>query len=633
VLKYRPDIDGLRALAVLPVVLFHAEVPGFSGGFVGMDIFFVISGYLITFLMLNGFADKKFSFLDFYMRRARRLFPALVVMVVVTLLAGFFLLLPDELAATGRVARRVAYFSSNHALLKMQGDYWQQNLLATQPLLHTWSLAVEEQFYLLPARAWELLLGALLVFAVKRQDNTRPHPLIIQVAGLFGLGLIGWSVFTYTNKTLFPGLAALAPCLGAALVIYAGSTPTGSWVSRLLSTRLLVFVGLISYSLYLWHWPILILSRSIILEVWHISVVPVWFALTIVGLVSCASWRWVEQPFRRKIASPPPQKRNAAWRGPAWACAALVLCWMTGTGARQVVRSGWPLAQPLPDIFVTDSMGPIGSGCVGTDIEIEGFTTLDAIKEGGGITCVFGGRDAALPRFALIGDSYAFMWAPALDSEAKTHQQPGIGLTWSGCAPLTDFDRSGTRQHCAAYIAAALDYVASSSIQHVILAGYWPAPDNSAHRLLGAVPEPGHSPLYTGLDRTLARLRTAGKQVYLLRGIPGQHSKQALQRKWLAGQQNPERPVYGSTLAEHRQRQKKYDADIDALQAKYHFTVLDPALQICPQGACLIMEQGQNLYFDPTHLNDAGAYRFREVFLPLFESLASSSGGRMVMSP
>jgi len=357
-LKYRPDIDGLRALAVLPVVLFHADIAGFSGGFVGVDIFFVISGFLITSLLLNELQDNTFSLRRFYIRRARRLFPALVVVVAVTLLAGFFLLLPQALSETARAARRIAVFFSNHLFWSQSHDYWLQNTLSGQPLLHTWSLAVEEQFYLLipgllllcfwlgkkqgqffsllllsglllislivsqwllgkdpsaafyllPSRAWELLSGALLIFIVQRRQSIQLHPLTVQLAGTLGLVLIGYSVFFYNKEMPFPGFAALLPCFGTTLIIYAGSQSQISWVNHLLQNRLLVFIGLISYSLYLWHWPVLVLYRSPNWMAYDLPIIPVWLLLGFILLISYASWRWIEQPFRKASKQASKQK-------------------------------------------------------------------------------------------------------------------------------------------------------------------------------------------------------------------------------------------------------------------------------------------------------------------------------------
>jgi len=364
VLKYRPDIDGLRALAVVPVVLFHADVALFSGGFVGVDIFFVISGYLITAMLLQDLAAGWFSIIDFYIRRARRILPALLAVVAATLLAGFFLLLPGEMEQAAKAARRIAVFTSNHLFWHTQSDYWQQNTLANQPLLHTWSLAVEEQFYfiipvlllvcfkfrqrfgvltalvllgiasfsvsqywlasqtaaafyLLPSRAFELLVGAILAVILQREN--KQNRFTNQCLGSIGLAAIGASIFYYHDQMPFPGMAALLPCLGAAAIIYAGAAVQPDqigWVNKLLKTRGLVFVGLISYSLYLWHWPVLVLTRSVGWHAWEWPEIPTPALIAGIFLLSWASWRWIEQPFRLKgkmalmISSPPPAEKT-----------------------------------------------------------------------------------------------------------------------------------------------------------------------------------------------------------------------------------------------------------------------------------------------------------------------------------
>jgi len=341
-LDYRPDIDGLRAVAVLPVVLFHLHISLVSGGFVGVDVFFVISGYLITSLISAEMSDGTYSIMNFYVRRARRIFPALFVMCAATALFVFLFCLPSDLRRFGGSLAAATLFSSNF-YFNVSADYFAADA-DTQPLLHTWSLAVEEQFYILfpllllllrrrfarwekqivivllllslvfsawlvqidrtgafylpHARAWELLMGALLALGAVPAIRSRT---LAAVLGILGLALIAGSVLFYKESMLFPGLAALAPCVGAALIIHAGSDPSLP-VSRLLSMAPVRFIGLISYSLYLWHWPIDVISRYVAFWYgWDPDVKP--HKLVVLALsFACAilSWRFVEKPFRRR---------------------------------------------------------------------------------------------------------------------------------------------------------------------------------------------------------------------------------------------------------------------------------------------------------------------------------------------
>ena len=298
--SYRPEIDGLRAMAVVPVVLYHAHVPGVSGGFVGVDVFFVISGFLITSQLAADVAAGRFSIVTFYERRVRRIFPALFVMLAVSAVMALWLLLPFELESFAASLRASALFVSNFYFMRETGYFVAAAI--TKPLLHTWSLAIEEQFYIFfpvylyamsrwaprwllpvttvvlvlslglcismthpqsdaaffytPARVWELLTGSVLALAPRR---VLPGWLA-QALGAAGLVLIAVAVFGFDARTPFPGSAAMLPAGGAALVILAsGANPTAS--GGLLSLGPIRFVGLISYSLYLWHWPLLVFYR------------------------------------------------------------------------------------------------------------------------------------------------------------------------------------------------------------------------------------------------------------------------------------------------------------------------------------------------------------------------------------
>lgn len=298
-MNYRADIDGLRAVAVMGVVLYHAGL-GVPGGYVGVDIFFVISGFLITGLILKDLERGSFSMVNFWERRARRIFPALAVVVATCLVVGWFLMLPFGYLVMAQSAIALTFFASNFQFWRT-ADYFgpvaEENLL-----LHTWSLSVEEQFYLivpllmvalyslrkrallpwaaacgvivslvlsewwlrhdpsgafylLPSRTWELATGSLLAFARPFRPAFKPAWI-----GVFGLLLILFSYLFYSEKTAFPGIAAIPPVLGTALIIWSGNAGQ-TLFHRAVAWQPLVHIGLLSYSLYLWHWPIFALHR------------------------------------------------------------------------------------------------------------------------------------------------------------------------------------------------------------------------------------------------------------------------------------------------------------------------------------------------------------------------------------
>lgn len=338
-MNYRREIDGLRALAVIPVILFHAGFSLFAGGYVGVDVFFVISGYLITGIVMNDIERGTFSIADFYERRIRRILPALFLVLSTCVPVAFWLLLPAELKEFSQSLVAVATFSSN-VLFWLQTGYF-EGAAELKPLLHTWSLSVEEQFYLffplllvmtwrwgrkwvvalvsiaavtslflaewgalnkpiaafflLPTRAWELLSGALVAFYMESAAR-RPLSLVqSNVLASLGLFLVVYAVFGFDTQTTFPGLHALVPTVGAALMIMGAHPET--WVGQLLSRPIMVTVGLVSYSTYLWHQPLFAFARHLGLQR---SAVLALIGLSVLSVVlGYLSWRYVETPIRR----------------------------------------------------------------------------------------------------------------------------------------------------------------------------------------------------------------------------------------------------------------------------------------------------------------------------------------------
>lgn len=340
--RYRPDVDGLRAIAILAVVLYHVHVPGFGGGFVGVDIFFVISGFLIGGIVFRDVDAGRYSFATFYTRRAKRILPALLGMTFVVSLLAILIFDSDTLRAFAR-SEAAALLGSSNLLFWVQGHYFTLNW-QLEPLVMTWSLGVEEQFYLflpptmlllhrlsprllvpivalltvlslalsielvkgqpnaafylLPGRAWELGVGVLVALWQERR-RFRPARTVADPISLVALVAIASAIAFFDDDTKFPGAAALLPVLGTAALIVAAP----SWLNRsILAAEPMRFVGLVSYSWYLWHWPPLVLTRHALGR----EPRPVEYALLVLGSfgVACASWRFIETPFRRRSKLP-----------------------------------------------------------------------------------------------------------------------------------------------------------------------------------------------------------------------------------------------------------------------------------------------------------------------------------------
>ena len=343
-MEYRREIDGLRAVAVIPVILFHAGVDSFSGGFVGVDIFFVISGYLITSIILAEKEKKTFSIINFYDRRARRILPALFFTMIVCVPFAWFLLMPRELMDFSESLISVSFFSSNIYFYSESGYFDTANDL--KPLLHTWSLAVEEQFYvlfplflmfvwrmrkrwilssiiiigcislllaqwgasqfpsatlyLLPTRAWELMVGASVAFYMLYHKNHSlfiiNHRVLSEGFGVIGLLLISHSIVLFNKDIPFPSIYALVPTVGTALIILYASKIT--FVGQVLATQLFVGVGVVSYSAYLWHQPLFAFYRyQSSNELNHFAL---WLLIGITFALAYFSWRYIEKPFRNR---------------------------------------------------------------------------------------------------------------------------------------------------------------------------------------------------------------------------------------------------------------------------------------------------------------------------------------------
>jgi len=639
--SYRPDIDGLRAVAILPVVLFHAGASGFSGGFVGVDIFFVISGFLITGIIHSEIVRGNFSLLHFYERRARRILPALLSVVLVTYIAASVLLLPSEFEEYSGSVLSTTLFASNVYFWSTLGYF--RPAAELSPLLHTWSLAVEEQFYiffplllmaikparkylmhtvlgivfvasmllsiywvryepqaafyLAPARAWELAIGSYL--ALIRLPNLRVQWLREAIATVGAL-LIAIPVVAYSHDTAFPGLTAIAPCVGTAALIYTG-THQGTWVSRALSRAPVVWFGLISYSLYLWHWPILAFLR-IHLSTVDIGFVPAALALLLSVAAAYLSHRFVEAPFRRSDFLP--RQKLFGWV----AASALLFCslglvgWMTN-GASFRFDS-----KLLAVLDGSDDVDPRRKECFGLTAA-EGLCTIPKVS-------------GKAPTFLLWGDSHAAALMPAVTKAAEKKGQTGLFVGSSACPPLLDVSRPyiDRNDDCQRFNEHVIGYLKNHEpqIKEVIIAARW-ALAATGERAKG---ENGNDVLITdelvdepslatnpvvferGLGRTVSALSALGKSVIMLEGVPeiGWNVPITLAREQLWRRQKAQPP----TLNDYRLRNAAVDSVAERLDLSPGFRYVRIADLIC-DSACRTLFEGRPTYSDDDHLSLFGA--------------------------
>jgi peptidoglycan/LPS O-acetylase OafA/YrhL len=473
VLKYRPDIDGLRAVAILSVLAFHVWPWRVSGGFVGVDVFFVISGYLISAIVFSEIATCRFSLLAFYERRVRRIFPALFVMLIVVSTVISLFLVPNELIDYAKSVIATTTSSSNLYFWRHSGYF---DAPMSKPLLHTWSLAVEEQFYILfpifllvgrrlfaqwlkhgvvillfaslaasvatlhydattafympYTRAWELLAGTVISLGFF------PRLRLVWVrngVALLGIGMICYSVLRYSPQTPFPGLAAVLPSVGSALIIAAGESGS-TLVGKALSCRPLVFLGLISYSLYLWHWPVIILNDLGLSPNFGVFAPHGWAFVSLLQkinrpmvlllgfVLAVLSWRFVERPFRNHHS-------RQIERGPLFALAAAAMVALLLSSGAAIYARGFPERFPPRAVQVASFRPPPDSmiGQLGDCVITE--SNRSTVFDNG--DCLPGAPEKET--YLLLGDSHAAaLWDGLRTLLPKSNVV--LAAAW-GCSP------------------------------------------------------------------------------------------------------------------------------------------------------------------------------------------------------
>lgn len=624
-IEYRPEIDGLRALAVLPVVLFHAGFEHFGGGFVGVDVFFVISGYLITSIIISDLKRTEFSIAYFYERRARRILPALFVVMAACVVPAWLLFPNHDLASFGKSLISVSTFTSNF-LFWFETGYF-ETASELKPLLHTWSLAVEEQYYLvapvlvlamwrfglrtivltfsgllflslaaaeafvrsapeatffLPhTRFWELMIGGLgAIISMRVGDSLRSS-----WASFLGLLLILAGVFLYSKETPFPGVSALVPTLGAALVLVCGTT--GTFAARILGLRPFVSVGLISYSVYLWHQPVFAFARML-----SVSDPEPWIMGWLVALslfLGYLSWRLVEQPFRsRAFISKRALILFSVGGLVAFICIGLFLDGTRASRSRLTI-SGASFKELSQKLATNTGLGR----------ECAEFNTDAA--------CRTGDQPVAL----LWGDSYAMHLALAI--KASPTVLPFAQLTKSNCGPILGVAPYGTGynstwgQHCIEHNERVMRWLEQQSAVKVVVMSspFRHLSEDGALTLSdGSVQVPAGDLGRMQLLATIRRLREMGKQPVLVTPTPspGFDIGKCLARS----------TILGLSLAacdfriEDNKRQKTFDILLElGKETGVRVVRLDELL--CTDSRCISHAEDIFLFRDSGHLSREGA--------------------------
>ncbi len=631
---YRHDRDGLRAVAVLPVLLYHAKL-GCPGGFVGVDIFFVISGFLITSLILKDLEGIGFTITGFWERRARRIVPALTAVIAATWMGAWLCLLPVQFELFGKALIAQAVLLSNVLFFRqgLMGEGYFTDVSDTKLLLHTWSLAIEEQFYLLfplllavvwkwrrpllpwvlltmavvsfaigvvatwiqpvaaffllPARAWELLVGALLAFLRDRPD---PGGWRRECLGLAGLAMIGFSVFGFAPSTPFPGVAALVPCLGAALVIHAGRSDL-SLVGKVLAFRPFTFVGRISYSLYLWHWPLLALANIIAPPTPppHVRVA----LLVISGLLAVLSWRWIETPFR--------DRSWFAGRAGMFAFAGIASAVTLVGGVCALVFHGFP--GRIRGNHYLHLVSYVDHHAYRDQISLEQvkagqFVPLGVVHAQGPVD------------FVVWGDSHAMAMAPVVHDVAERVGRVGRLAAFHGTAPLFNYaptNRFSLQKEAPAVAERVFQFIRENQVRKVILIARW-----SRHV--------GQPEFYQRLAETVRRLVSIGAEVYVVQPVPntGVNVPRVVA---LASLMETDPDSLGVPVQSHLEEAQVLAPGFEEVE-RLGATLLDPTpLFLNRLGGCDITRNGDVLYTDSNHLTIEGA----RLMAPLFEMVFSTT--------
>lgn len=611
-ISYRPDIDGLRAFAVLAVITYHIFPELMPGGFVGVDIFFVISGYLISAIIFSDLQNNSFKISDFYVRRIKRIFPALLVILIFVLIAGWLILLPSEYSALGKITNAATSFLANLSMYNDRAFAYFETSSDYKPLAHLWSLSVEEKFYIfypicifvlykirrytlyflllalvlsfslnifnltknpkacflfLPSRSWELLLGAIIAYLtiVKPLNLNFVRDPIKNIISIIGIGLMLFAILSFDDKAPFPGWLALLPTIGATLILCSHKT----WLNRVVFAHpTAVWIGLISYPLYLWHWPLFSFAR--ILQGDDLSISTRLIIIASSFVLAAATTALIERSLRKqptRIIYP--------------LIIVMLLIFLTSLAIKRMYiepksSAMDPLIQKI-DVANNDWKYP---GKTFEQLNYDKFP-FNRYGKGANVTVFFGdsNMEQYWPRIEKLMQ----------DSPARYQANTVVFATRGGSMPVPGYGDES-------FVSATIDYLKSPEVKTVVLGAQW----------LGYLKENNiaSNKKYAALKSLITELKDLNKTVYLILNIPIaaiQNPSDKISRKlfkpWQAKMASSfDRKLWLS------QSQSMTDT-LKWIAASTGTKIIDPAEQLCSDGQCVILDpEGNPCYKDMAHL-------------------------------
>lgn len=660
---YRKEIDGLRAIAVLSVILFHAGFNTFSGGFIGVDVFFVISGYLITTIIINDINNGTFSIRKFYERRTRRILPALFFMIVTILPLAWLLMIPEQLVDFAKSLIAVPIFISN-ILFLLQSGYFSPSA-ELLPLLHTWSLAVEEQyyvvfpvflvlswklgkrnliwlvaiiaitsillaqwgtlshqffnFYMLPTRSFELLIGALIsLFLVNKNDLNILNEKTSSLASILGIVLIAYATLAFDKNTPSPSFYTLIPTVGAGLIILFSNS--NNMVGSLLGNKILVGIGLISYSTYLWHQPLLSFARlASINELTIIHSLTACVSSIAIGFVS---WKFIETPFR---------KDGFIGEKKLYLCVLTAAATLISVGLFTITKNGFPERGIIPPQVLNSIVAP--------KVKDKVCSILKKTPEINIENCYLGDKRIETPSLAIIGDSHSLAISPVFEEIGLDYSKKFVQIGLAGCPPIigTSVSRGVFKEDvCKTLANEQYEYIKNNHIKHVFLVANWSKYTNGDYDGGGIyflttkesqalTKENSRINFERYLDSTVRKYRALDANVYVLYQIPQQkvNASYLYKKIYFFDLKNKKNLIAFASISkrEHLQLQSFNRDYFQGLQSEKGLRVINLDEFFCDNSICHIGNETSSLYSDTDHLSNQGAKSLYFHFLKEFKNV------------